>query len=368
MPTRTTQRTLPTGGFNRERTPRPLGVASGVPWEPRLAERAHAGATLTSRFLEWLEHYPGLQGIGAAWTNVLHSLFVRDSYPAPTDTADEPGAWRFAAIGDYGTGSVHQARVAANILRRAPELVLTVGDNVYPTGRWQDYAKNFDPPHLMGTLVRKVPFMPALGNHDLVQDDLRPYFGHFPHLKGRPYYSYTHKNAHFIALDGDQDLRAGSAQLRWLEKELQSSDKQWRVVYLHYPIYSSQGGFDEIRKAVQPLLAKYNVQLVLAGHEHDYQRSHAVDGVTHVLTGGGGQQVWNFTKKAPGFIAFRKAAYHHTEVSVSGTRLVVRAIDENGKLIDSAVIPGGGPAQARMGVSALEPARARRRSPARRSR
>lgn len=359
-----TTRVLPASGFNRERTPRPLGVVSGMPWQPRVPHRNHATASISRKFVEWIAHKPVLQQAGAAVSFLWHAIAVRDSYPPPPNLAPEAGSWKFAAIGDYGTGSPQQARVAANLLAGRPELVVTTGDNVYPSGRWQDYARNFDPPHLMGTIVQRARFMPAIGNHDVYADDLRPYFGHFPHLKGRPYYAYTHRNAHFMALDSNQDLRPGSAQYRWLEQQLKRSGSKWRVVYLHYPMYASKGGYEEIRKSLQPLLAHYGVQLVLSGHEHDYQRTQAIDGVTHIITGGGGQQVWGFGKKAPGFIANRKAAYHHVEVSVGRQHMVVRTIDEHRRVIDVVRIPATAAQQARAGVAQLAGTGRRRRTAA----
>jgi hypothetical protein len=347
-------------GIRKERPPRPLGVSPGMPWEPREPVRSPAFQNITIEFLEFLDRAPKLQTIAARAIGILFRGGTRSDTPLPTDVDDEPGSWRFGAIGDYGAGTVHQARVAANMLRFRPELVVTAGDNVYPTGRWEDYEKNWDPPHLMGTLARNTVFMPALGNHDMYRDDLRPYFGHFPHLEGRPYYSFTHKNASFFALDSDQDLRVGSAQYRWLEQALRSATTPWKVVYLHYPMYGRDpNAYREIREAVQPLLAKYGVQLVIAGHEHNYQRSHAIDGVTHILTGGGGQQVFPFTQRQPGHIARRASAFHHVEVSVGASRLTVRAVDEFGRRIDTAVIRLQGPVDAQAGAEQI---RQRRRA------
>jgi hypothetical protein len=181
-------------------------------------------------------------------------------------------------------------------------------------------------------------------------------------LKGQPYYSFVHKNAQFMALDSDQDLRVGSAQYQWLEHELATSKSQWKIVYLHYPMYGShQGEFPEIRAALQPLMAKYGVQLAIEGHEHNYSRSKPIDGVVHVLTGGGGQQVYPFTNAQQPWTARRSASFHHTEVSVSADSLTVRAIDDKGALIDAAVIPYTGPRQAAEGAANLVSARHGRR-------
>lgn len=336
---------------DRENTPRPIGLSPGSTWEPRNPTRSFAATAITYRFLEALEAAPWLQDLAVAAFKVVSPLITRERDTPPPDIADEPGSWKFAAIGDYGAGTKHLAKVAANIARSGAKLVVTTGDNVYPTGRWQDYEKNWEP--YMGPVARTRNFMPSLGNHDMYKDDLRPYFAHFPHLKGNAYYTFTERNAQFYALDGDQDLRAGSAQYRWLEKQLAKSKKPWKVLYLHYPLFGSSDKGNEISDAVQPLAEKYGVQLVLAGHEHNYLRSKPINGVTHVLTGGGGQRVYPFMSKKASHVALRAAKYHHVELSVGTNKMVVRAIDEEGRRIDSAEIPLHAAAQAQRSVSLL---------------
>ncbi|MCW2925329.1 MAG: metallophosphoesterase [Thermoleophilia bacterium] len=342
-------------GGDREHPPRPLGVASGTSWEPYEPTRSFAMNELTHEFLEKLEAAPWLQDIAAAAMGLIAPLVGGGTQaPPPPDVVDEPGSWHFAAIGDYGAGTTHLQNVVKNIEASHPRLVITAGDNVYPSGRWQDYQKNWEPS--MGKLARSVPFMPSLGNHDMYRDDLRPYFAHFPHLQGLAYYTFTEQDAQFFALDSDQDLRAGSAQRKWLEESLKHSKSRWKVVYLHYPMYgTSLKQFDDIRTSVQPLLEKYGVQLVVAGHEHNYMRAKPQGGVYHLLTGGGGQRVYPFMGKMAAHLAFRAAVYNHLEFSVGKHTLVVRAIDDQGRRVDTVEIPVDSVAQAQRGASLLAP-------------
>lgn len=334
-------------------TPRPLGVAPGFPWEPRHPEREQIKNNFVIKAVEFFEDHPNVPNLAAVLLDMFSKLFVHDKRPAGAPVADPPGVWKFAAVGDYGVATKMQEHIVQNIHRGNPELVVTTGDNVYPTGRWEDYARNFDPPQYMSSVAKRFPFMPSLGNHDLYMDDLRPYFGHFPHLKGNPYYTFIHKNAQFYALDGDQDLRPGSAQHAWLKKELAESKSKWKIVYLHYPMHSSKpmSEVKEIREAVEDLMAKYNVKLVIAGHEHTYERSKPIKGIVHIITGGGGQTAFGFTSAVPDKTAYRKKEYNHVEVSVGDDALVVRAIGEDGNVFDTSVIPLTGPAQAAAGAA-----------------
>jgi hypothetical protein len=339
-------------GRDRERPPRPFGVLPGMAWEPYEPTRSAAAATLTNRALEALEIAPWLQDVAAMAMRVVSPLFTRGDAPLPDDVPDEPGSWNFVAIGDYGAGTRQLQRVVANIAGARPEFVVTTGDNVYPTGRWIDYRNNWEP--YVGPLARSVPFMPALGNHDMYRDDLRPYFGHFPHLQGQAYYTFTQDNAQFFALDSDQELREGSAQHRWLEQSLATSKQPWKVVYLHYPMFgSSTDSYKEISEAVQPLLERHGVQVVVAGHEHNYLRTKPIGGVTHLLTGGGGQRVYPFVSRQPDHLARRVAKYHHVEFSVGKERMVVRAVDQHGRRIDTVEIPVDAVAKARAGAALL---------------
>jgi predicted phosphodiesterase len=338
-------------GVDKEHPPRPLGIASGTTWEPRNPTRSYSGQAITFTFLEALESAPWLQDIAVAAFKVISPFVTPSEGPVPADVPNEPGSWTFAALGDYGAGTKHLAKVAANIAKSGAKLVITAGDNVYPTGRWQDYQRNWEP--AMGEIARTRDFMPALGNHDMYKDDLRPFYAHFPHLKGLPYYTFTEQNAQFYALDGDEDLRVGSAQYRWLEQSLKDSKEPWKIIYLHYPVYGSSGKPNDINTALQPLMEKYGVQLVVSGHEHEYLRTKPIGGVTEVLTGGGGQRVYPFLGKRPAHLARRAAAYHHLEISVGATRLVVRAIDEDGNRIDTVEIPVDAVARAHQGVALL---------------
>jgi hypothetical protein len=312
--------------------------------------RNKALAEATATFLELVDKFGGAR---AALTAARQKL--RGPVPplkAVPDMANERGSWTFAAIGDYGYRSPQSAQVAANLLKAKPRFILTTGDNVYATGREIDYVRNWDPQ--WGPVIKKIPMYPSVGNHDLYRDDLTAYFKRFNKIDNRSFYTFKDKNAQFFSVNTDEALTAGSPQHAWLDKELAASKSPWKIVYFHYPAYGSGTGFKDVRENLQPLLAKHGVQLALAGHEHSYSRSNVIDGVTHIVTGGGGQQANVAKEKLLPWQKFAAATYHHLEVAVGPTKLTVRALDHLGKLFDVAQIPlKAGIVDASAGAAAL---------------
>ena len=96
-----------------------------------------------------------------------------------------------------------------------------------------------------------------------------------------------------VVLSTEDELRPGSAQHRFAEKALKSGaqDNMLMAIVLHEPPYSSgkHGSSLKVRQVIHPLARKYGVELVLAGHDHDYERTKAIDGVTYVVSGSGGR-------------------------------------------------------------------------------
>jgi 3',5'-cyclic AMP phosphodiesterase CpdA len=124
-------------------------------------------------------------------------------------------------------------------------------------------------------------------------------------------------------------------QRTWLEKTLAApSHAPWTVVAMHKPAYSAgyHGSEESIQQAWVPLFERYHVPLVLAGHDHDYQRSTPINGVTYVVSGGAA------TLRPTGsedFTAVSASVRHFLDLAASRSELIVRAIDQHGDLLDS---------------------------------
>lgn len=333
---------------------RPKGLSPAQAFEPIAIGRNASRDWLRARQMELGELLSPFK------KNYIEKMFKQHAVTnaqrgiAGLPLADEPGAARYAIVGDFGDGSENERRVLSQIKASNPRALLTVGDNVYPTGRERDWVRGWDKSGY-ATFAATTPVHPALGNHDHYNRDLSPYFKRFSHLDGKAYYSWKDGAAEFFALDTEQFLNGSSAQGKWLDSALGSSTAPWKIVYMHRPPYSSAGVESGVqtglRESLGPVLAKHGVKLVISGHEHSYERSHAQDGVTFITTGGGGATLRPFRVAQPEWSAFRNAVHGFVTLDISDSSVIVRARDDAGKVFDTVRIPRSATAQARAGVA-----------------
>ena len=192
-------------------------------------------------------------------------------------------------------------------------LFLTLGDNVYGGGTDSDFQNNFFDVYQNGHLLRQTTLFPSLGNHDYDaypknqdQDGMAYYqnfsvpsqgqLGGIP-SKSQAYYSYDYANIHFVCLDsyayGKDNLRifdGPSEQLKWLKEDLASTKQEWKIVYFHFPPYT-KGTYDSdsnafpnaelprLRAILAPIFDEFDVDMVLSGHSHVFERSRPLTGL-----------------------------------------------------------------------------------------
>lgn len=248
----------------------------------------------------------------------------------------------FAVIGDSGTGDDAQATMARALAGVEPRLVLHTGDVVYRRGAECHYAKRFFYPYQ--TLIAAVPLYPAIGNHDLLAADGAAYFETFDLPANNPerserYYSFDYGPVHFVALDselyhGDGAEGAASAQKSWLEADLRQTAQPWTVVFLHRSPFSTgnHGNDEAIVADLVPLFAREGVDAVFSGHTHAYERFAPRDGVTYVVSGGGGAALHDIDRAPDTAAAFKK--HHVLRVTAAPDRLTIEAIDAAGQVFD----------------------------------
>lgn len=259
-------------------------------------------------------------------------------------SAAAPGQaqFRFAVFGDTRANPDVHAAVIAGIAAARPDLALHTGDLVDDgnnSGLWDSFLKIESP------LMRIAPLYPTLGNHE---NGAPQYFSIF-HLPGSgAWYSFDYGDARFIVLRADNyypgAFAAGSEQRTWLEQQLSSASARWIFVSFHVPVHTS---FAEdpsevnLRKDLAPLFEQYKVTAVFNGHIHSYERVIA-NGITYIVTGGGGAPLYSLNVKESGQQA-GALVYHYMLFEVNGDKLTGKAVDVNGKVIDSFEITASRP-------------------------
>ncbi|CAG0929485.1 Alkaline phosphatase [Thermoflexales bacterium] len=264
-------------------------------------------------------------------------------------TATGPAqSFSFAVIGDSGIGSVKQYAVADQMVALDPHFVLHTGDVVYPDGQAQGYDPFFFQPYQ--ALARRAPIFLSLGNHDYHTQRGQPYLDVFylPHnnpANTERYYSFDWGNAHFTALD----FNTGPAvdQLAWLKDDLASTHQLWKIVFYHQAIYSSgphghEGWVEAKRQLLAPIFEQQAVDLVINGHDHDYERTLPINDVVYIVSGGGGASVYKVEPQP--FSAYAETTHHTAFVTIEGCILTVLAIKPDGTVFDATTLTKACPA------------------------
>ena len=181
------------------------------------------------------------------------------------------GSAVFVGAGDIADCSLNGDSFTANLLDTIPGTVFVAGDNAYPDGSSTDYANCYAP-----TWGRqKARTRPIPGNHEYGTAGAAGYFGYFGAAAGDPskgYYSYDLGDWHIIALNSNVAHAAGSLQEQWLRADLAASTKRCTLAYLHHPLFSSGSLADSSTRILWQDLYSAGAEIVVAGHEHNYQR------------------------------------------------------------------------------------------------
>lgn len=245
---------------------------------------------------------------------------------------------RISVIGDLGTRTDEQLLVRDELADVAADLVLVAGDLAYETGTLDDHEKNFF--GVYRELMRSIPFFVISGNHDYAANGavFREVFSLPPNggPDGREkWYSFDWGPVHVVALDTEL---VGPAQAAWLDADLESTDRPWRIALMHRPAYSSgwHGSTQSVQDYFVPLFERHGVQLVIAGHDHDYERTESINGVTYLVIGSSGRGTRAVGESS--FTAYSESVAHFASVAITAGTMSVHAIDATGKDFDAVTI------------------------------
>ena len=216
-----------------------------------------------------------------------------------------------AAVGDICDSGLRCADTAAVVANLNPVKLILAGDNAYDNGTLTEY-NNYYHPHY-GPFKAKTH--PAAGNHEYNTAGAKGYFDYFngvnvndgpagPRDKG--YYSVDVGDWHVVVLNSNIARGAGSVQEQWLRADLAASTKPCTLASFHHPRFTigNYAPGDTSVQALYQALQDYKADVIIVGHDHNYQRwkpmtasgtADATNGVRQFLVGTGGRAFYSFT-------------------------------------------------------------------------
>jgi len=247
-----------------------------------------------------------------------------------------PPQFSFAVLGDNRSGDDEYRKLVKMMMEHNPDFIVNTGDMIATPGDKQEWAKFWE----MSKPIT-VPYFLTVGNHDLhskVLGSEATYKEEVNLTRNELYYSFIAGNSLFIVLDtylDEQEKKVTGNQYAWLERILSNSKQKHKFVFLHHPLYTdsrkgkhagnSLDRYPKERDRLEALFVKNKVDVVFSGHEHLYLRQ-IVDGINHVITGGGG---------APLYADEKNGGFHHfVLVTVDGDNVRGEVVDISGKIRD----------------------------------
>ncbi len=312
----------------------------------------------------WKDVWPGLRE--AAYHHeveiILPGSFVEGHYRIVSDNiksgdcqfrldVDYPRTFSFCVLGDHENDnpSITKA-ICRQIASEDIDFYLRPGDFVDYGEREEQWQEMLD---WQMPLMQKITMFPAIGNHEYNGVDTGvSYYQRFfalPELAtdarhNEKWYSFDYQDCHFVILDSNKELECiygpsrwcdlvpdfgvTSEQYNWLENDLASTNKSFKFVFFHEPIYTSGVGegledWLQLRAAWEPLFHKHNVDMVFNAHNHIYERTEPVwncqrdeNGTVYIVTGGGGGNLCEIGQWDP-WTAYAEETYHYCKVTVT---------------------------------------------------
>lgn len=278
-------------------------------------------------------------------------------------TAPRPGEGDSTAVlafGDSGYGGEAQAELARRMEELSWDLAVHVGDIAYSDATEEELTERHF--QVYWELLRRVPLFPSVGNHDIRTRGGEPYDRAFEwpgEEEGRRYYAVRWGRTLFLSLDTSTEeplaslLASRGKQYTWLLSRLEEAETDpgvdWIVVFMHRPIYShgvgpnAHGPDRDLRVELAALFQRFGVDLVLQGHDHHYERTHAIRsgrpappgcGTVYMVTGGGGGSRFGRDVEQDFHTAAVSRAFHFLRLVIRAGEIRVRAIGRDGGTVD----------------------------------
>jgi len=266
----------------------------------------------------------GASGGSPVAASAQPTQFVPTFSPGPSGG---PATVVLTGAGDMAKCGIDGAMQTSDLLETQPGWFFTLGDNAYEDGSAKNFADCYTP--TWGRVLDRT-ILPVVGNHDWLTPGAagyRDYFGVQAEPFGRTWYSMDLGAWHIVVLDSDCSkvggCNANSEQGKWLANDLAQSTAQCTLAMWHHPRFSSgEHGDNEGTAPFWDMLYQAGAELVLNGHDHDYERFAPMNpsgdvvrpgGIREIVVGTGGGGTRPFNKTAP-----------HSEFRLTGTYGVIQ--------------------------------------------
>lgn len=288
-------------------------------------------------------------------------------------TLKPSGPVRLMLLADSGSGNLLQHKFAKVIRDNQPDAILYAGDIIY---NFKSGPPNYYPDFRHFSVYKKhmksVPYFTAIGNHELYHGDaaylnafhlptnnlptlgLKPPNLDYPFSGTEHFYSFDVGDAHVSVLYNPwyahHNFSKDTNQLHWLTNDLATTSKPWKLLLGHFPVASSAGhGYSDydgnalpdtidFGNTIYPIVAKYGVDLMLAGHSHSFEKFNPINGMISVVCGSS-SSAYPFYRFFPGTSQFWGSPNNFVaRINIDGDQLKLDGLDPDGKVLDWLVI------------------------------
>jgi Calcineurin-like phosphoesterase len=239
------------------------------------------------------------------------------------------------AIGDGGDGGAPGRAVADMVASHRVDRLLYLGD-VYDTGTASEFASNYRP------LYGRFDDITAstIGNHEW-PNVATGYVPYWTAVRGTPpplWYAFAASGWQLISLNSNSST--SSAQLAWLRREIRKTPRYGtcRLAFSHHPIFSA--GLHGDLRSLRPIFGELHghASIVLAGHDHDMQRLHPIDGITPFVDGAGGKELYPVNRDDPRLAFFDDTDHGALRIQLRPGHAALRFVTQNGRTLDRSAV------------------------------
>ena len=245
------------------------------------------------------------------------------------------------AVGDIGQCGSPAVAQTARLVDAIPGDLLLAGDLAYFSGTMSQFVQCFDPDWGM----HRHRWRPVPGNHEYETPNAAGYFQYFGQIAGSGYYTFRAGPWLVLMVDSNVASGRGSAQYLYMQGELTANPTRCAMAVWHHPLFSSgPNGNNPAMRDLYALLHQSGVDVVVAAHDHLYERFGKQDpegrsdagGIRQFIAGTGGARLYDFVRSSPNS-QFRLSAHGVLRLTLNREDYAWAFIETDGRTADSGI-------------------------------